>query len=170
MIGNKNNAINFAGAGNTKQKEESVQPGTSKQLTTFEEEMAMARRKADEMIRVAELNKAKIMKAPGKMLVNPELGFEHTNHLLCDESFFHYAAHVDKGLRDKIKKGEFIELEKLLQKNKCKGEDNKIELLAKNGSTYCLPVGDGDAQTIGFLKNGKKHSEYMQVYILKSTR
>ena len=33
-----------------------------------------------------------------------------------DDDFFHITCHIDKALREKIERGDFVELEKLIQK------------------------------------------------------
>ena len=48
---------------------------------------------------------------------------------VSDDNFFHLTCHIDPNLIHKIEKGEFIELEKLLPKDKLgrNGDDNRLE-------------------------------------------
>ena len=58
-----------------------------------------------------------------------------------DNEFFHVTCHVDTATREKIGRGEFIELEKLLPKTRTQvmnSNDEGIEVIC-NGSMYILP-------------------------------
>ena len=61
-----------------------------------------------------------------------------------DDEFFHLTCHVDPGLRAKIEKGDYVELEKLLPKGKNFSqrytEDNKMQLVNRDGASYWIPV------------------------------
>ena len=59
-----------------------------------------------------------------------------------DDEFFHITYHVDPILRVKIERGEFVELEKLLSRDKFryKNEDCRLEFYNKDGHTYLAPV------------------------------
>ena len=50
------------------------------------------------------------------------------------------SCHVDPGLKSKIQKGEFVELEKLLPKNKRLSNDNRMELVFRGGRSYFTPA------------------------------
>ena len=55
-----------------------------------------------------------------------------------DDEFFHITSHVDSNLKAKIENGEYIELEKLIPKNRSQvlNEDRRLQLMHKNGETY----------------------------------
>ena len=58
-----------------------------------------------------------------------------------DDEFFHLACHVDAGLKTKIQKGEFVELERLLpKKNSFRGDEGCLEWITKDGMTFLAPV------------------------------
>ena len=61
---------------------------------------------------------------------------------VSDDDFFHLTCHIEPSLIHKIKKGEFIELEKLLPKDKLnnKNEENKLEWVQRDGGTFLVPV------------------------------
>ena len=61
-----------------------------------------------------------------------------------DDEFFHITCHLDSALKQKISKGEFVDLEKLLPKTR--GQimnpqmETDIELVCRDGVTFQLPV------------------------------
>ena len=64
---------------------------------------------------------------------------------LTDDDFFHLTCHVDVSLMGKIEKGEFVELEKLLPKEKkhrTGTSDNRLEWVHSGGATFLAPVAD----------------------------
>ena len=62
------------------------------------------------------------------------------------DDFFHVACHIDSNLKAKIERGEFIDLERLLPKERfgyrSSAEGNKLELVSKDGVAYFTPVND----------------------------
>ena len=51
----------------------------------------------------------------GSGIIQPQLGRANTNNnLLVDDDFFHITCHVEPGMKEKIEKGEYVDLEKLL--------------------------------------------------------
>ena len=61
---------------------------------------------------------------------------------ISDDEFFHLTCHVDSNLKAKIEKGEYIDLEKLLVKDKFKNQNvgQRMELVTKGGETFIMPV------------------------------
>ena len=62
---------------------------------------------------------------------------------LNDDDFFHVTCHVDNMLRTKIERGEFVELERLLPKQRSisgGGDDNRMNLIHKDGQVYFVPA------------------------------
>ena len=63
-----------------------------------------------------------------------------------DDDFFYISCHIEPQLRQKIEKGEFVDLEKLLPKERSAGggfsmnEDNRIRLCQEEGETFLAPV------------------------------
>ena len=82
-----------------------------------------------------------------------------------DDQFFHVTCHIEQGLRDKIARGEFVNLDKLLPKDKggcggnipMNGVESKVELVSKDGHTYFRPVKDSQV-------NGLRKSVYAAIY------
>ena len=81
-----------------------------------------------------------------------------------DDDFFHVTCHIESSVRSKIEKGDFVDLEKLLPKNKLQimsGNDGDIEVIRKNGSTYILPEsGQKDLK----ITNVRKWEQAFRVY------
>ena len=64
------------------------------------------------------------------------------NSISEDESF-HLTCHVHPNMRAKIQRGEFIELEKLLTRDKFRNSSSagqRMELVSKGGETFIMPV------------------------------
>ena len=61
--------------------------------------------------------------------------------LMDDDEFFHITCHVDPVIRAKIERGEFVELEKLLMRDKfCnKPEEGHLEFYNRDSHTYLAP-------------------------------
>ena len=81
----------------------------------------------------------------------------------ADEKFFHIACHVDSALKGKIKRGEYIDLERLLPKDRAQTlfEDNPIEVVRRSGSTYVLPP---LTQKDSKITNVRRWEQAFQVY------
>ena len=60
---------------------------------------------------------------------------------VSDDDFFHLTCFIDPTLIHKIEKGQFVELEKLLPKDKLgKSEENRLEWVQKDGGTFLVPA------------------------------
>ena len=122
-----------------------------------------ARKKAERMIIEAEKFKEIIAEPPGEPIMLPPTVLVDNGGLdnldkgaplpavigsvgggLTDDDFFHLTCCVDPVLISKIEKGEFVDLEKLLPKDKRrKGSDNRLEWIqGADGGTFLAPVSD----------------------------
>ena len=66
-----------------------------------------------------------------------------------DDEFMHVTCHIDDNLRQKIGRGEFVDLDRLIPKSRAQIMSNvkeDIEVIKKDGSTYILPNG-GNKET-----------------------
>ena len=65
-----------------------------------------------------------------------------------DDQFFHITCHIDQAIKNKIEKGEFVELEKLLPKDPTKRlmDETRMELVNKDGATYFIPMLDREGR------------------------
>ena len=69
---------------------------------------------------------------------------------LTDDDFFHLTCHIDSNLKSKIERGEFVDLDKLLSKEKEGGflfdgrnqynNDTKLEWIHNEGGTFLVPA------------------------------
>ena len=66
---------------------------------------------------------------------------------LSDDDFFHLTCHIDNALKGKIEKGEYVDLDKLLPKERNSLDGNptytnetKLEWVRSEGSTYLVPA------------------------------
>ena len=85
--------------------------------------LEQATQRADKALLEAEKYRANIAQ-PGKQL--PLEFIQDIGAGVSDDDFFHLTCHIDPNLIHKIEKGEFIELEKLLPKDKL-GQSNNEE-------------------------------------------
>ena len=101
---------------------------------------------ADQLIREAEQAKAKMFQTPGRnaQVIDLENNFVHS--AMVDESYLVLATHIDENLRNKIEKGEYVDLAKLLPKDRiAQEEDQRLQMVMKNGQTYWVPVNNSVA-------------------------
>ena len=86
-----------------------------------------------------------------------------------DDDFFHITCHIDSALKQKIERGEYIDLERLLPKDKggsggymeTEG-DSRVELVSQGGHTYFKPVKDN--QIHGLRKWEQAFRVYAAIY------
>ena len=93
----------------------------------------------------AEKFKATLNPPEGKEEITDFKGVENDcEELLEDDDFFHIACHVDQNLKDKIERGKFVELEKLLVRDRFRrrNEEDKLEFYHRDGHTFLAPVQD----------------------------
>ena len=65
-----------------------------------------------------------------------------------DDEFFHITCHVDPNMKAKIGKGEYVDLKKLLPKDRMRGNDDQtLTLVNKDGHTYFVPTESGSKIT-----------------------
>ena len=84
-----------------------------------------------------------------------------------DDKFLHVICHLEESLRIKIKKGEFVELEKLLPKQTMCGygeEQNRISLFHKEGETYFAPALERRNKITNIHAWDKAFRVYLAVY------
>ena len=87
------------------------------------------KRKSAQLVLDAEKFNATINKPPG---TEPN---QNATCLDIDDKFFHVTCHIDYNLRTKIEKRDFVDLEKLLPKQKGKVglNENKLDLVYQDG-------------------------------------
>ena len=115
-----------------------------------EEQRKQTKERAEKIILDAEKFRADIAAPKGKLIMDEITEDIRIKRLLDnDDDFFHVTCHVDNSLKSKIRNGEFVELEKLLPKERGlvtlggSGEEldfrSFIEAIARGGNTYLGP-------------------------------
>ena len=85
-----------------------------------------AREHADDLIHEAEASKARILTTPG-MVPNDNFrgNVERRGYSsLVDNNYIVVGAHIDGNLRDRIKKGEYVDFARLLPRDKIANDEN----------------------------------------------
>ena len=76
-----------------------------------------------------------------------------------DDEFFHLTCHIETSLKQKIERGEYVDLEKLLPKEGGQ-TDNRLEWVHREGSTFLAPV----SQRENKINNVKKWDQAFRIY------
>ena len=82
--------------------------------------------------------------------------------IIDNDEFFHITCHMDGGTRNKIERGEFIDLEKLLTRDRFRSgrnDENRLEFYNKDGYTYLVPANHDNRIT-----NVRKWEQAFRVY------
>ena len=96
---------------------------------------------SEQIIRDTEAAKTRIYKVKGNELVN-----YHSS--LLDEGYLFVGSHIDQVTRTKIGNGEYLDLVKLMQKDKLSvEEDNRMEIVNRGGMSYWVPISDRDSNS-----------------------
>ena len=107
---------------------------------------------------------------PGVMLLQQQqqqpipMVFPNIGVGVSDDDFFHLTCHIEPNLIHKIEKGEFIELEKLLPKDKFKNEENRLEWVQKDGGTFLVPAASKDNKIGSFRCWEQAFRAYATIY------
>ena len=90
----------------------------------------------------------------------------HMRYLDCeDDEFFHTTCHIDAVLKEKISKGQFVELEKLLQKKLQSGQqEGRLQLINKDGASFFVPPIDRDTKIDSIKKWEQAFRAYTTIY------
>ena len=83
-----------------------------------------------------------------------------------DDEFFHTTCHIDDTLKEKISRGKFVELEKLLQKKILQygSNDNRMQLINKDGVSYFVPSIDKETRIDSIKKWEQAFRVYTTIY------
>ena len=125
-----------------REREEQWRLEESRQLKTQQEQRAV------EIIKEAERGCADIMRPTGKPKDSRNSFLSHT--MADDDEFYDFAAHISQKICNKIEKGRFVDLEKLIKRNKtvASSNENGVELINKEGRSYLIPANNKDAPVI----------------------
>ena len=86
---------------------------------------------------------------------------------LSDNDFFHLTCHIDPNLRSKIEQGAYVDLEKLLPKDKVKNrisDDTRLEWVHRNGGTFLVPANDRENKINGIRHWDQAFRVYATIY------
>ena len=122
----------------------------------------------DQIIRDAENSKAKIFQTPGNRNYNFDFEKKFVHSSMVDEEYMILAGHVDANIRVKIESGEYVDLAKLLPRDRVVSEDDqRLQMFVRNGQTFWMPMNDNVS-----ISNFLKWEQAFRVYsrcVLKST-
>ena len=169
----------------TKLRIVSGQASTSRNETTEQrEQLNNAKTAAENAIIEAERHKARVQQPNrGRFLddnnslpikFNNPLEAKHDTEVLRqmryldqdDDEFFHTTCHIDEVTREKIEKGGYLELDKLLQKKVFQGpkEESRMQLVNRDGVSYFVPSIDKDTKIDSIKKWEQAFRVYTTIY------
>ena len=82
---------------------------------------------------------------------------------LSDDDFFHLSCHIDDNLRSKITQGAYVDLEKLLPRDRGSNftsDEGRLEWVFKDGQTFLTPVN----QKNGKINSIRKWEQAFRIY------
>ena len=82
---------------------------------------------------------------------------------LLDDDFLHLTCHIDLSLHNKIERGDFVDLEKLLPKDRFHkkfADEARLEWVHRDGSTFLVPATDKDVK----ITNVQRWEQAFRVY------
>ena len=127
-----------------------------------------AKERAEKAVLEAEKYKALIAEPPGECMPNfGNLGVVRTDigGGLSDNNFFHLTCHIDENLVAKIEKGEYVDLDKLLSKDKRKKlDESRMEWVHSENGTYLALMSDRTSKITGFRKWEQAFRVYATIY------
>lgn len=136
------------------------------QSDDWQERVEEARKKADRMIRDAELNKAEVIKPPGKLLNVIDQIERHPDTDRCDELASTTSGHVDPILKAKIERGQFVELHKLRPTEMLEEDGGQnLRLTNADGETYYIPPNSSRNNSAGSIYNFKTWQQCFIIYL-----
>ena len=129
-------------------------------------------RPGQDLILDAERFKASVEKPKGKSgQINCNFDLDKLKRLITqseDDEFFHLTCHVDETLKAKIEKGTFVDLQKLLPKNRFQmlNEEQKMQFVNKNDVPYWVAA-DNDQLRITGVRKWEQAFRSMQLFIVR---
>ena len=105
----------------------------------------------------------------GNVQVNAEVVLPNIGQGVSNDDFFHLTCFIEPNLIHKIEKGEFVELEKLIPKDKAgplgnSAGDGRLEWVQKDGGTYLVPANNKDTKITGIRKWEQAFRAYATIY------
>ena len=95
--------------------------------------------------------------------------YKPTGMYMDDDDYFHCVAHIDKALFPKIEKGEYVDLAKLLPREKVLHPTEKMQLVNREGRSFFVPLNEKEPPAITSPKRWEQaFSTYAGIYIQKT--
>ena len=125
-----------------------------------EKEWREAKASVERMIKEAEQQKAAIYKPPGKCKEVRKTEAE------IDNECFMSTSHVDPILMAKIARSEYVDLQKVLPKEKILHDDRRVQVINREGGTFFVPTTEREAPAISSLKRWEQAFEiFASIYV-----
>ena len=171
--------VRLSSATNTNRRRSQDEPraGTSSQSPMdARKEMKQAHEAANDLILEADRYKAEINPPKGNGFNSIEVvrnerffigvGDGKPDVIFEDDDFFHITCHVEPGLRIKIERGEYVDLERLLVKDRFKrrSEDQALQFYQSEGHAYLAPSDHGTNQINSVRKWEQAFRVYAAIY------
>ena len=139
-------------------------PVAGPSIRTQDDWLRPAREVSDQMVLESEKYKTNQVASQG-MVPIVDGNVELMRKLDTDDDFFHVTCHVEESLWAKICKGEYVELEHLIVKDKCVAghamrDEGVLELVTRDGHTFFAPARDRDNK----ISNIKRWDQAFRVY------
>ena len=129
---------------------------------------------ADQLIIEAEKYKANVAAPKGEFEArfwdNFGSEMEFKRFFDNDDDFFHVSCHIEQSLKGKIEQGEFVDLEKLLPRQRGRssmgdhGDRIPVDLVSKEGHTYLAPGQQNDNRISSIRKWEQAFRVYAAIY------
>ena len=88
---------------------------------------------------------------------------------MYDDDFFLINEHVDPTLVPKIERGEYVDLAKLLPKEKVLYDDGRLQMISKDGYSFFVPITEKETPLINCFKRWEQAFEiYTSIYLAKN--
>ena len=140
-----------------------------------------AERRSEDIIRRAETAKARMIELPGNqdlypmgtnILSNGNNVQSHTTQShssFIDDEYCIVAAHIDDCLKKRIEDGEYVDFNKLLLRDISGEDDNRLELVYRQGKTYWVPVNSSshNNEITSFARWEQAFRVYSNIYTLR---
>ena len=121
----------------------------------------------DRVVMEAERAKARIFNIPGKSTNNASaIDLHKWQTAMIDESYVTIGTHLDLSLRQKIESGGYVDLSRLLPRDKIvTEEDHRMEMVIKGGMTYWVPISDRELSSItSYIRWEQAFRVYMNIF------
>ena len=135
---------------------------------------------AEELVRDVENNAARIYEVSGKLdsrtvdklNCSKQKELKHIDKsfvqaVVIDDGYLTLGMHLESSLRDKIEAGDYVDLAKLLPKDRVKMEDdNRLEMVNRGGYSYWVPVAERESTPINSYNRWEQAFRvYMNIFV-----